>query len=48
MVLRIISLIVLIVINGIFSATEIAYLSLNKFNLNNEIKKGNKKAIICC
>jgi len=45
MVLRIVALIVLIVINGIFSATEIAYLSLNKFNLNKEIKKGNKKAI---
>jgi len=45
MVIRIIALIVLIVINGIFSATEISYLSLNKFNLNKQIKKGNKKAI---
>lgn len=45
MFFRIIALVVLILINGIFSATEIAYLSLNKYNLNKEIKRGNKKAI---
>jgi len=45
MIIRIIALILLILINGIFSATEIAYLSLNKYNLNKEIKKGNKKAL---
>lgn len=45
MLLRIIILIILILINGVFSATEIAFLSLNKYKLNKEAKKGNKKAI---
>ena len=31
MIIKIIILIILIVINGIFSATEIAFLSLNKY-----------------
>mgnify|MGYP003293008096 CR=1 FL=1 len=44
MIIKIILLGLLIIINGIFSATEIAYLSLNKYELNKEIKKGNKKA----
>lgn len=35
----------LILINGVFSATEIAFLSINKYKLNQEIKKKNKKAI---
>jgi len=45
MLIKIFFLIILILINGIFSATEIAFLSLNKYELNKEIKKGNKKAI---
>lgn len=44
MLLKILLLIILIVINGIFSATEIAYLSLSKYSLHKELKKGNKKA----
>lgn len=44
MIIKIIILIILIVINGIFSATEIAFLSLNKYELNKEIKNNNKKA----
>ena len=45
MVIKIILLLILILINGIFSATEIAFLSINKYNLSKEIKKKNKKAI---
>lgn len=37
-------LILLVIINGIFSATEMAFLSLNKYELMKEIKKENKKA----
>ena len=44
MLIRILILIILIGINGVFSATEIAFLSLNKYKLNKEVKKGNKKA----
>ena len=44
MLLSIIVLIILIFINGIFSATEIAFLSINKYKLNKEIKNDNKKA----
>lgn len=44
MILKILLLAILILINGVFSATEIAFLSLNKYDLNKEIKKGNKKA----
>ena len=44
MLIRIIVLIVLILINGIFSATEIAFLSINKYKLSKEVKKENKKA----
>lgn len=44
MVIKILLLVILIIINGIFSATEIAFLSLNKYELNKELKKGNKKA----
>lgn len=45
MIIKIILLLILILINGIFSATEIAFLSLNKYELKKEIKKGNKKAL---
>lgn len=44
MILKIVFLIVLIFINGIFSATEMAFLSLSKYELNKELKKNNKKA----
>ena len=45
MLLEIVLLIILIFINGIFSATEIAFLSINKYELNKESVKNNKKAI---
>lgn len=45
MLIKILLLLILILINGIFSATEIAFLSINKYKLNKEIKKNNKKAI---
>ena len=44
MLIDIFLLILLIVVNGIFSATEMAFLSLNKYELNKEIKNDNKKA----
>ena len=44
MILSILLLIVLIFVNGLFSATEIAFLSINKYELSKEVKKGNKKA----
>ena len=45
MIIKILLLLILILINGVFSATEIAFLSINKYKLNQEIKKKNKKAI---
>lgn len=42
---KIIVLVVLILINGIFSATEMAFMELNTYDLNKDIKKKNKKAI---
>jgi len=44
MLLKVFFLIILIVINGIFSATEIAFLSLNKYELSIQMKNENKKA----
>lgn len=44
MIFKILILVVLILINGIFSATEIAFLSINKYKLNKEIKNNNHKA----
>ncbi len=44
MLIKIIILIVLILINGIFSATEMAFFELNTYELHKELKKGNKKA----
>ncbi len=44
MIFKIILLLILIFINGVFSATEIAYLSLSKYDLHKELKKGNKNA----
>ncbi len=46
MLFSIILLIVLIVINGIFSSSELAFLSLDKVFLKHEVKKQNKKAIM--
>lgn len=45
MLLSIILLIILIGINGIFSASELAFLSLDKLMLKKDIESGNKKAI---
>lgn len=45
MIFEILLLIILILINGVFSATEIAFLSINKYQLNKEIRKKNKKAL---
>ncbi len=44
MLIKVLVLIILIFINGTFSATEIAFLSLNKYKLNKEVKKNNKKS----
>lgn len=45
MIFKVLILLLLIIVNGIFSATEIAFLSINKYELNKEVKKGNKKAL---
>ncbi len=45
MIIKIIILAILILINGIFAATEIAFLSLNKYELHKKIKEGNNKAV---
>lgn len=45
MIVSILFLVVLILLNGVFSASELAFLSLDKVKLKEEIKKGNKKAI---
>ena len=45
MIIKILLLAILIVINGVFAATEIAFLSLNKYELHKKIKKGNNKAV---
>lgn len=44
MLVKVIVLFILIFVNGIFSATEIAFLSINKFELSKAVKKGDKKA----
>ena len=44
MIIKILILIILILFNGIFSATEIAFLSINKYKLNKDIKNNNEKA----
>ena len=46
MLFSIVLLIFLIGINGIFSSSEIAFLSLDKIKLKEEVKKGDKKAIL--
>ena len=45
MVYNLILLIILIAINGIFSASELAFLKINKYELKNKIKIHDKKAI---
>lgn len=45
MILSIVILIILILINGIFSCSEIAFLSLNKYELQTKVKENNNKAI---
>ena len=45
MLFSIILLVVLIFLNGVFSASELAFLSLDKIKLKKEIEKGNKKGI---
>lgn len=45
MIFKVLLLVVLVLINAVFSATEIAFLSINKYKLSKEIKNGNKKAI---
>jgi len=45
MLFSIILLVILIGINGVFSASELAFLSLDKIKLKKEIEEGNKKAI---
>lgn len=45
MLFSIILLIILILINGIFSATELAFLSIDKIKLKQDVESGNKKAI---
>ena len=44
MLISILVLVILVFVNGLFSATEIAFLSINKYRLSKEVKKGNKKA----
>ena len=46
MIISIVVLIVLIYLNGVFSACELAFLSLNKIKLKDDVEKGNKKAIL--
>ena len=45
MLIKIIVLIILILINGVFSATEISFLSINKYQLNKLVKAKDKKAL---
>ena len=44
MIVEILILLLLIFINGIFSASEMAFLNISKYDLNTELKKKNKKA----
>ena len=45
MIKSLILLIILILINGIFSSCELAFLSIDKIKLRSEVSKNNKKAI---
>ena len=46
MIKRIIILILLIIINGIYSSCELAFLSIDKVRLHEKVSKGNKKAML--
>lgn len=46
MITRIVLLIILIIINGIYSSCELAFLSIDKVKLHENVSKGNKKAIL--
>ena len=41
MLIKILVVIILIVVNGMFSATEMAFLSIGKYELNQDIKNKN-------
>lgn len=45
MLIKLLVVFILILVNGVFAASEIAFLSVNKFELKQEVKKKNKKAI---
>lgn len=45
MLIQLLIVMLLILVNGVFAASEIAFLSVNKFELKQEVKKKNKKAI---
>lgn len=45
MLLEILLLIILIFINGVFSCSEIAFLSINKYELNKRVKVNDKRAL---
>ena len=45
MIISIVLLMILIYINGIFSSCELAFLSLNKIKLKEDVDKGDTKAI---
>lgn len=45
MMLKVTALFLLILLNGVFSASEMAFMAVNKFTLAEQIKKGNKKYI---
>lgn len=44
MIINILILIILILINAFFAGSEIAYITLNDYTLDKQVKKGNKKA----
>lgn len=45
MIVQIVLLVLLILLNGLFSASELAFLSINKAKLNIQVNQKNKKAI---
>ena len=47
MLFKIFILIILILLNGLFASTEMAFVSLNKMELSEQIKKGNKIMNVC-
>lgn len=45
MLVEVLLLVILVLINGVFSASEIAFLSIDEFYLDEKVECGNKKAI---